>query len=73
MGVKTICLTGGSSVSDDAERLRSGVHFICGTTGRIEHLIRENKLKCSHMKMVIIDEADEMLGSDFADKLAEIF
>lgn len=36
-------------------------------------MITNGKLKCNEMKMIIIDEADEMLQRGFAEQLVQIF
>ena len=48
-------------------------HIICGCTGRIYDLIKRGRLSTKHIKMVIIDEADEMLSYGFKDQVHNIF
>lgn len=48
-------------------------HIICGCTGRINDLIKRGRLSTKHLKMIIIDEADEMLSYGFKDQVYNIF
>jgi len=48
-------------------------HIICGCTGRLYDCIQRNKLDTSSIKLVILDEADEMLSSGFKEQVYNIF
>ena len=48
-------------------------HVICGCTGRICDLIMRKMLNAETIKMVIIDEADEMLSYGFKEQVQQIF
>ena len=48
-------------------------HIICGCTGRINDLIKRGRLSTKHLKMIIIDEADEMLSYGFKEQVYNIF
>jgi len=70
--VKTII--GGSSIQEDAASIRETVpHIIVGCTGRIYDMIVRKHLKVSQVKMLILDEADEMLSKGFKDQIYNIF
>eukprot|EP00703_Trepomonas_sp_PC1_P004851 JAP91755.1 Eukaryotic translation initiation factor 4A [Trepomonas sp. PC1] len=73
MNVNIGIFTGGSEVSKDVQALSQSTQVAIGTTGRIIQLIEMNKLKTHKIKMIIIDEADEMLKRDFAEQLVKIF
>lgn len=64
--------TGGTQVSEDKKRLKDGVHVVIGTPGRIRDMMNRQILDSSYLKMLIIDEADEMLGMGFIDQINEI-
>jgi len=58
---------GGQSYNRQFSRLESGVEIIVGTPGRlIDHLKRET-LDLSHLRFMVLDEADEMLNMGFID------
>lgn len=44
-----------------------------GTPGRVKDLIEKKSLRVEHLKMVILDEADEMLSRGFIDDIKTIF
>lgn len=72
--MKTRCLIGGTDLREDSKALRDGgVQVVVGTPGRIKDLINRKTLKTDHLKMVVLDEADEMLSRGFVDVVREIF
>lgn len=46
----------------DVTYLQSGVHLVVGTPGRVLDLVQRGALDPSHIKLFILDEADEMLS-----------
>ena len=70
--VKT--LVGGTSVRDDINSLKKQPpHVIVGTVGRILDMFSKRHIKNEHLKMLIIDEADEMLSQGFSEKIRFMF
>lgn len=61
--VKAICCTGGTSVLNDTKLLKEGVQIVVGTPGRVFQMLKDKELKSQRLKMLIIDEADEMIES----------
>jgi superfamily II DNA/RNA helicase len=73
-GLTMRLLVGGTSTSDDAVELRkSAPHIIVGCPGRVFDMIRRNNIQCSHVHMLVLDEADEMLSAGFNDQIYNIF
>lgn len=72
MGLKVLSATGGNQIRSDVTALKSGAQFIVGTPGRIYDLIRRGDLVLTHMKWVILDEADQMLEDLFAEQIRNI-
>jgi translation initiation factor 4A len=72
-GVKCHTCVGGTSVKIDEKILRSGVHVIVGTPGRVNDLIRRHALVPNHIVMLVLDEADEMLSRGFKDQIYDIY
>jgi len=64
---------GGTRVRDDIQRLQSGVHVVVGTPGRVYDMLCRNVLRPNHIKMFVLDEADEMLSRGFKDQIYQIF
>jgi len=73
LGVISHACIGGTSVSKDISTLRSGVHVIVGTPGRVFDMMRRKVLETQDVKIVILDEADEMLSRGFIDIIRDIF
>ena len=74
MEIKIHMLVGGTSITDDTQVLENdGPQFIVGTPGRIHDMIRRNILKTNNIKLLILDEADEMLSIGFKDQVYNIF
>jgi ATP-dependent RNA helicase DDX20 len=55
---------GGLPVEEDKRRAKS-CHIAVGTPGRLKHLLNDQLLDVSHIKLVIIDEADKLLEPSF--------
>ncbi|KAH3771734.1 hypothetical protein DPMN_173062 [Dreissena polymorpha] len=74
MKVQTACIVGGGRVADDVTRLRqSPAHVVVGTPGRVKHLINAQHLDPRRVTMLVLDEADDLLSSDFKDQVYDIF
>jgi len=70
--VKT--LVGGSPVSEDAALLRENPpHIVVGCTGRVCDMMNRGHLPTKSIKLLILDEADEMLARGFKDTVYHIF
>eukprot|EP00913_Durusdinium_trenchii_P017162 g16139.t1 len=53
------CL-GGKNVKEGIKAIQAGVHIISGTPGRVLSMIRQQHLPVKRMKILVLDEADEM-------------
>lgn len=74
MSVLVRCCVGGTSVQEDLRRLEHGVHVVVGTVGRISDMIQRGAMRLSHTKMLVLDEADEMLGmSGFQEHVMDVW
>jgi len=67
LGVSVYICTGGTNVGEDKRRLKEGVHIVVGTPGRVGDMMKKEFLKTDHLKLVVLDEADEMLGRGFEE------
>jgi hypothetical protein len=67
-------MLGGTSIQQDATELRENPpHIVVGCSGRIYDMIVRKHLKVSNVKMLVLDEADEMLSKGFKDQIYNIF
>jgi superfamily II DNA/RNA helicase len=57
--------------NDFSKRLHP--HVICGCTGRVLDMMQRNRITSRKIKLVILDEADEMLSSGFKEQVYQIF
>lgn len=64
---------GGTNVREDMRKLESGVHLVVGTPGRVYDMANRRSFKTDHIKMFVLDEADEMLSRGFKDQIYDVF
>ncbi|HEX6096588.1 MAG TPA: DEAD/DEAH box helicase [Thermoanaerobaculia bacterium] len=70
--VTVIPVYGGAPIVPQLKRLERGAHVVVGTPGRlIDHLDR-GSLDLSNIRVVVLDEADEMLKMGFIDDMEKI-
>jgi superfamily II DNA/RNA helicase len=73
-GIRIKTIVGGSSINEDAEDMRKNTpHIIVGCPGRIYDMVRRKHINTNTLKLVILDEADEMLSSGFKDQVYNVF
>ena len=74
VGIRIKTIIGGSSIDDDANEIRENPpHIIVGCPGRVFDMIRRRNINANNLKLVILDEADEMLSSGFKEQIYNIF
>ncbi|KAI9227222.1 MAG: ATP-dependent RNA helicase FAL1 [Piptocephalis tieghemiana] len=73
MNVQCHACIGGTSVGEDIRKLDHGQHVVSGTPGRVFDMIRRRNLRTRNMKMLILDEADELLNMGFKDQIYDIY
>lgn len=71
-GVSAVPIYGGSSFRPQLDALRRGVQFVVGTPGRVMDLMESGALKLDNLRMLILDEADEMLDMGFLEDIERI-
>jgi len=74
MNIKLQLLIGGTSTDEDKEKLQNDTpHIIIGCPGRIYDMLRRKHINSDSIKLLVLDEADEMLSSGFKDQIYNIF
>lgn len=68
-GIEIIPIYGGQSIERQINALKKGVQIIIGTPGRVMDHIERKTLKLNTTKIVILDEADEMLDMGFREDI----
>ncbi|CAI3950000.1 Superfamily II DNA and RNA helicase (SrmB) (PDB:3RRM) [Commensalibacter communis] len=69
---KIITCIGGMNVRKESFALERGCHIVVGTPGRLCDHVRRRHLDLSDLKVMVLDEADEMLDLGFRDELEEL-
>lgn len=72
LGVEVVACTGGASLRDQANKLRRGAQLIVATPGRVKDLIERRILNVSATRLLVLDEADEMLSAGFRDDIFDV-
>lgn len=73
MNVQCHACIGGTSMGEDIRKLEHGQHIVSGTPGRVIDMIKKRHLRTRHIKMLILDEADEMLGRGLKDQIYDVY
>ncbi|KAM9960579.1 hypothetical protein ACTFIW_009722 [Dictyostelium discoideum] len=73
MNIQVHACVGGKNLSDDVKKLETGVHIVSGTPGRVLDMITRKSLPTRHIKMMILDEADEMLSLGFQQQINDVY
>mmetsp|Transcript_19940 Transcript_19940/g.18112 ORF Transcript_19940/g.18112 Transcript_19940/m.18112 type:complete len:410 (+) Transcript_19940:83-1312(+) len=73
MNVQCHACIGGKSIGEDIRRLDYGVQVVSGTPGRVYDMIKRRNLITKNIKLLVIDEADEMLNKGFKEQIYDIY
>ncbi len=71
-GVKVLPIYGGQDISKQIRSLKGNVQIVVGTPGRVMDHMRRHTLKLKNLKMIVLDEADEMLNMGFREDIETI-
>ena len=67
-GICVATVYGGASMTDQI-RILKRANIVIGTPGRLMDHLRRKTLKLNDIKMVVLDEADEMLSMGFVEDI----
>ncbi|MFP6639841.1 MAG: DEAD/DEAH box helicase, partial [Myxococcota bacterium] len=70
--VRVLPVYGGVGYGDQLEALEKGVHIVVGTPGRILDHLSNGRMDLSHLEVLVMDEADEMLSLGFWPDMREV-
>ncbi len=70
--LRVVPVYGGQPIDRQFRALSFGAHIVVGTPGRVLDHLRRGTLKLNNVKMVVLDEADEMLNMGFLEDVEEI-
>ena len=71
--VDVVAIYGGTPYGPQLQALRRGVSVVVGTPGRVIDHLERGSLDLSQVKLLVLDEADEMLRMGFVDAVTRIF
>jgi len=72
-GYRSHVSIGGTNMREDSRILREGAPIVVGTPGRIYDMIHRRNLDIQHLKVMVLDEADEMLSRGFREQVVQLF
>ncbi len=72
VGISVVPVYGGAPIATQIRTLERGAGIVVATPGRALDHIRRGTLKLAHVRMLVLDEADEMLDMGFAEDLDAI-
>ncbi len=71
-GIKVLPVYGGQEISRQIRALSQGVQIVVGTPGRVMDHMRRHTIKTEDIRMIVLDEADEMLNMGFREDIETI-
>jgi ATP-dependent RNA helicase DeaD len=71
-GARVVSCVGGMDARRESRQLDGGVHIVVGTPGRLRDHLERGALVLDSLRVVVLDEADEMLDLGFRDELEAI-
>lgn len=71
-GIRTLPIYGGQDITRQIRALKNRPHIIVGTPGRLMDHMRRKTVRLNQVRMVVLDEADEMLNMGFVEDIETI-
>lgn len=72
-GLEVMVTTGGTTLRDDILRLTNPVHILVATPGRVLDLANKGAARFNRCHIVVLDEADKLLSSEFEHIIEDIY
>ena len=72
LGIRTAAVYGGAPIERQVRELEGGAQIVSGTPGRVLDHLKRGTLDGEKLKILVLDEADEMLSMGFAKELNAI-
>ena len=73
MNIDVNLSVGGNAVRDNIDALLKNPHIVIGTPGRVLDMINKKALDTRSLRLMVLDEADEMLSKIFSNQIYDIF
>ncbi len=71
-GIRILAAYGGQDVEKQLHKLKGNIHLVIGTPGRLLDHLRRRTLRLGSLKMLVLDEADQMLHMGFLPEVEDI-
>lgn len=71
-GVRVLAVYGGQDVEAQLLKLKGNIHMVIATPGRLLDHLRRETVDLSGVKMLVLDEADQMLHMGFLGEVEEV-
>jgi ATP-dependent RNA helicase DeaD len=71
-GVRSLAIYGGDSMTRQLDGLRRGAQVVVGTPGRLLDHLRQRTLRLDAVRVLVLDEADQMLDMGFEKEMNQI-
>jgi ATP-dependent RNA helicase len=73
MSADVHCCVGGKAVGEDIRKLEAGTQIVSGAPGRVYDMIRRRTMRTKEIKMLVLDEADQMLDKGFKEQIYDVY
>lgn len=70
--IRIVCVYGGANMAKQVEQLKKGPQIVVATPGRLQDHMNRRSIDISHVKDIVLDEADEMLNMGFYKDVRQI-
>ena len=70
--MRIVCVYGGANMAKQVEQLKKGPQIVVATPGRLQDHMNRRSIDISHVKDIVLDEADEMLNMGFYKDVRKI-
>ena len=73
MNISINLSVGGTMIKNNVDELKRRPHIVIGTPGRVLDMLNKNHVSKNSLRMLILDEADELLSHIFLSQIHDIF
>lgn len=70
--IRVVCVYGGANMQKQIDKLKKGPQIVVATPGRLQDHINRRTIDISHVRDIVLDEADEMLNMGFYKDVRKI-
>ncbi len=71
-GIKVVPVYGGANIREQIRGIQRGANVVVATPGRLIDLLERGAVDLGHVRVAVLDEADEMLNMGFQEDLTTI-